>query len=123
MSKIVEAINVMISNHEKIDKAFKGDYEAEIFFQYDGKHKWSILKNDAGDYFLHYYPGSDSLEKLSSMPGELWADFTQMVSYTSVTLGTKEAKASLQDLYGIVKEKLFGMDDVLDDIISSDTNW
>lgn len=123
MTKIVEAINVMISNQEKIQVAIRGEYEAEVFFLYDGKHKWSIIRNDAGEYFLHYYPTNISLEELASMPGEAWIEFNQMVSYNSVSLGTKEAKDSLQELYGIVKEKIFGMDSVLDDIIKSDSNW
>ena len=123
MSKIVEAINVMISNQDKIDTALRGEYEAEVFFQYDNKHKWSIIKNESGEYFLHYYPVRNSIESMASMPAEAWHDFTQMVSYNSVALGTKEARDSLQELYGIVKEKVFGMDEVLDDIIKSDSNW
>ena len=123
MSKIVEAINVMIANNEKIDKAFKGEYDAEVFFQYAHKHKWSIIKSDRDEYYLHYYPVAMPLEDLASMPSEMWAEFSQMVSYNSTTLGTKESKDSLRELYVIAREKVYGMDDVLDDIIKSDSTW
>lgn len=122
MSKVVEAINVMISNQDKIDTALQGEYTSEIFFSYQNKHKWSIVKSDS-DYYLHYYPIGTSLAELASWPDEAWHGFGGMVSYNSKDLGTKEAKESLRELYTIVKEKIFGMDDVLSDIINSDANW
>lgn len=123
MSKIIEAINVMISNQDKINPAIRGEYASEIFFSYQEKHKWSILKNDIGDYYLHYYPVKTSIEELASWPDEAWHEFGGMVSYNSKDLGTKEAKESLRELYSIVKEKIFGMDAVLEEIINSDANW
>jgi hypothetical protein len=39
------------------------------------------------------------------------------VPYNTKTLGTKEAKDSFKELNTIIKEKVYGMDDVLDDII------
>lgn len=123
MSKIIEAINVMISNQDKIDLALQGVYEAEVFFRYAGKHKWSIIKNTSDEIYLHYYPGNVDVEELATWPHEAWHDFNGMVSYNSRDLGTKEAKDSLSELYTIVREKVFGMDQVLDDIIRSDVNW
>ncbi|HEE9761568.1 TPA: hypothetical protein R8F97_002466 [Pseudomonas putida] len=123
MSKIIEAVNVMISNQDHIDQVFQGNYGGEVFFRYGQKHKWSILKNDSDDYYLHYYPGTVDLEQLASWPDEYWHDFNGMVSYNSKDLGTKEAKDSLRELHAVVKEKVFGMDDVLTDIIRSDKTW
>lgn len=123
MSKIIEAINVMVSNQDKIDAAIQGQYESEIFFRYQKKHKWSILKSENGEYYLHYYPVKTSLEELASWPDEAWHEFGAIVSYNSKDLATKEAKESLRELYSIVTEKVFGMDEVLEDIIKSDANW
>jgi hypothetical protein len=123
MSKIVEAVNVMASNKDKIDLVIRGEYEPEIFFRYANKHKWSIIEGDTGVYYLNYYHCNDSLEEMASWGGEMWSDFNGMVSYNSKDLGTKEALESLKELYSVVKEKIYGMDDVLQDIISSDVNW
>ncbi|WP_226503502.1 hypothetical protein [Pseudomonas sp. MWU16-30317] len=123
MSKIVEAINVMVSNQDKIDTALQGEYASEIFFSYQNKHKWSIVRSDADDFYLHYYPIRTSLAELAEWPDEAWHNFGGMVSYNSKDLGTKEAKESLRELYTVVKEKVFGMDDVLSDIINSDADW
>ena len=123
MSKIVEAVNVMISNQDKLDSVRQGSYHAEVFFRYNKKHKWSILKNESGDFYLHYYPGPHSIEDMASWPDEAWDDFRGMISYNSKDLGTKEAKDSLRELYTVVKEKVYGMDDILADIIKSDDTW
>lgn len=123
MSKIIEAVNVMASNKDKFDMVLQGAHESEIFFRYAGKHKWSIIKNDSGEYYLHYYPGNYNLEKMAAWPPEEWHGFSGMVSYNSKDLGTKEARESLGELYTLVKEKVYGMDDVLEDIISSDDTW
>ncbi|CAM3164487.1 hypothetical protein [Pseudomonas plecoglossicida] len=123
MSKIIEAINVMISNHANIDQVYQGTYAGEVFFRYANKYKWSILKNDSGDYYLSYYSGRYELKDMASWPDEVWHDFNDMVSYNSKDLGTKEAKDSLRELHTLVKGKVFGMDSVLDEIIKSDGTW
>jgi hypothetical protein len=121
MSKIVKAINVMVSNERAISNVIKGYESSELFFMYDNKHKWSIIKNDGGEYFLHYYPGDQELEILAGWPDVAWREFSEMVSYNSNDLGTKEAISSLSELYTVVQEKLYGMDKALDDIIGDDS--
>ena len=121
MSKIVTAINVMVSNPERITNVIKGYNETECFFVYDGKHPWSILKQNDGGYYMAYYPGDQDIANLSKIPDEYWHDANvHCVSYTSKDLGTKEAKESMAELFRIVNEKVYGMDDVLNDIINSD---
>ena len=41
-----------------------------------------------------------------------------MVTYKDTEIGTKEAKASFAELHTLIKERVYGVNDVLDDIIS-----
>ena len=115
MSKIVQAVNAMIANPKLITKVIKG--EREIFFLYKEKYKWSMAKNEQG-HSLWFYPGTDSLEQLASYEGFDWEDNVPMVFYQDTKIGTKEAKASFAELYTLLNEKVFGVGEVLDDIIS-----
>lgn len=114
MSKIVQAVNAMISNPDKIGKVIRG--ESELFFLYKDKYKWSMDRRE-GDHILWFYPGDESLEQLASFEGEDWAE-TSMVTYRDSEIGTKEAKASFAELYTLLKERVYGVNKVLDDIIS-----
>lgn len=119
MSKIVKVINVMISQKKNINKVISSANMDEIFFNYN-QYKWSISKNQENNYYLHYYPGKQDIKKLASWPDEAWHEFNEIVSYNTKELGTKEAYDSLGELYSIVKEKTYGMDEVFEDIIKSD---
>lgn len=114
MSKIVQAVNAMISNSDKIGRVIRGD--SELFFMYKDKYKWSMAQRE-DDYFLWFYPGEESLEQLVSYDGHDW-EGTPMVTYRAGEIGTKEAKASFADLFTLLKERLYGVNNVLDDIIS-----
>lgn len=121
MSKIVKAINVMVSNPELITGVLKGENENECFFIYDEKHPWSILKRADGEFYLAYYPGGQDISELARIPDEAWHHLNpECVTYNSKDLGVKEARDSMSDLYNVVNEKVYGMDDVLNDIIDSD---
>lgn len=115
MSKIVTAVNAMISNEAKISVA--GAKDNELFFVYDGKHKWSLTwtKGEEGEYWLYFYPGGESIEELLSCPE--WEDVVY-VTYSTKELKTREAKDSFAELYGILEEKAYGVEEVLDDIIA-----
>ncbi len=118
MRRIITAINAMISNPDLITDSTQGVMDSEIFFKYDVKHLWSIIKDDK-KYVLHYYPRRNDLSNLASSPEEYWTqENIKSVYYSSDILGTKEAVDSLSELQSIVQEKVYGMDDVLDDIIS-----
>ena len=120
MSKIIKAVNAMISNQKQIGTVIRGYTGNELFFTFDKKYKWSILKNVNGIYYLHFYPGDQSLEDLAGWPDDAWNEFGEMVSYNTKDLATKEAIDSLSELYTVVQEKLYGMDKVLDEIIDKD---
>ncbi|WP_025630480.1 hypothetical protein [Vibrio parahaemolyticus] len=120
MSKIVTAINAMISNSEAITSVIQGEMESEYFFIYDRKHSWSMHENSDQKLFLHYYPGGQDIVALSKIPDFAWHEENiKMVTYTSEVLGTKEAKDSMKELYAILEEKAYGMDDILEEIIGT----
>ncbi len=116
MSKIVQAVNAMVSNPKLITNIIQSD--GELFFMYRGKYKWSMaLNRESDEYLLWHYPGNETLESLASYEGHDW-EGTPMVTYKTADIGTKEAHASFAELYGLLKERLYGMNEVLDDIIS-----
>lgn len=117
MSKIVQAVNSMISNSHLISNVIRGG--EEIFFLYKNSYKWSMKRRD-DSHLLWFYPGDESLEQLAQHFSHEFGspeDIT-MVSYSDKEIGTKEAKASFSELYTLLNEKLYGVDEVLDDIIS-----
>ena len=119
--KIVQAVNAMIANREKISSVTPGfANEKEYFFLYDGKYKWSIIETSNGQkdlYRLFFYPGAQSLAELAGIADFEWNQFGQMVSYSTDDLGTREARSTFAELYRIVRERESGIDLVLDDII------
>lgn len=115
MSKIVQAVNSMIANPGNITNVIKG--ESESFFLYKGKYKWSICCREDG-YHLWFYPGNETIETLASYESGEWGyENVAMLHYHDAEIGTKEAKASFAELHTLVKEKAYGIDKVLDDII------
>ncbi len=119
MSKIVIAANAMIEFKEKITSVIPGWNESEVFFLFDGKYKWSVFKRKDGHYSLMYFPGRQDLSFLAQMEDHEWADFTQTVVYSSKDIGTRESLETFQELYNLVVNRKYGMEEVLDDIISS----
>ena len=114
MSKIVQAVNAMISNPDKIEKVIQG--ESEFFFLYKEKYKWSMSQREDG-HILWFYPGNEPIEQLASHDGQGW-EGVSMVTYKDLEIGTKEAKASFAELHSLLKERVYGVNKVLDDIIS-----
>lgn len=116
MSKIVRAVNAMIAHPEKIgDVTGPGD---ELYFLFDDKYSWSILrKSGEVDTKLYLYPNGESPEYLSQVEGWEW-DQISVVAYDTKDINTKEARDSFAELYTIVKERRFGVDEVLDHIIN-----
>jgi len=115
MAKIVQVANAMVSNNSKISNVLKN--EREYFFLYNKKYKWSISKSDDEEYFLHFYPtDSMTIEELSVFDN--WGDFNQFVAYTTNDIKTQEAVETFRELYQIVSDKIYGLDDIFDEIIN-----
>lgn len=111
MSKIVIAVNSMISHADQISNVEKS--EDEYYFLYNNKYKWSMREKD-GNYFLYFYPGNETLDQLINT-----IDFNSidLVIYSTQDLKTREAEESFRELYLILKEKFFEVDSALEDII------
>jgi hypothetical protein len=120
MSKIVEAINAMISNHRQIQAVSASDDGRELFFSYQRKYWWSIRSNQI-DFTLYYYPGVSSVDRLLAADAQDDWDGIDMVPYNTAEIGTTEARETFRALYTLLKEKQFGMDAVFADIINSAT--
>jgi hypothetical protein len=116
MSKIVQAVNAMILHPEKITEVTDFADWGWLLFLYDGKHKWAMKETD-GDYSLLYFKTECCVGELAD--SEVFGA-EPSVSYSSGELGTKEARTSLRELYLLLKEKLLGIDKVLEDIIRED---
>lgn len=103
MSKIVTAVNTMISNSDKISEIRPKDNE--YFFLYKGKYKWSISYDKQNDlYNLYYYPGDITFEELSQM--EDWTHYSNYIAYNTKEIGTREARDTFSELYRAVREGL-----------------
>jgi hypothetical protein len=129
--KIVQAINSIISNSNKITKVISGAQQPdELFFLYekdDKRYKWSIAKYDEELYsgqvatssYLKYYGNKEkTIEEIATYAGPAREkEIGPIMTYSSDELKSREAKESMLELYRVVKEKQLGMDQVLDDII------
>ena len=120
MSRIISAINAMISNPEMIKDVTKSYDSDDIFFTYDQKHKWSISRDAHNSSCLTYYPGAQSIQQLAGMENYEWSEFQEFIRYTTDEIGTSEAYESMGELYNVVKEKIYNMDKVLTEIIKTD---
>lgn len=117
MSKIVQAINSMITNSNKIKEVQRA--EKEYFFIYKDKYKWS-MRQDNDDVYLWFYPGNETLDDLVSTAEFGWVDSPAMITYKASEIGTQEAWASFRELFNVIKGKIYHIDEVLEDIISDD---
>ncbi|MNR48247.1 hypothetical protein D3C85_1674650 [compost metagenome] len=77
------------------------------------------MKNQEGGYFLYFYPKANSSQHMSNVPYDNLNNYA-MVVYGAEEFSSKEARASIRELYNIVNQKLYNIDEVLDDIISDD---
>ena len=82
---------------------------------------WSIFEycepdNESG-YSLVLYPRTKSISQLESSDNPRFN--TPHIIYCSGDLKTQEALESFHELYNILKEKVYGVDDILNKIIMS----
>lgn len=119
MSKIVRAVNSMVSQKDKISNVLKKG--EEYFFLFEDKYKWSVLNNKSkASYMVYYYSGDQSLQDLATMDDIYWENFEEYIVYSSEDIKTVEANETFSELYMLVKEMAFGINKVLDDIIGEE---
>lgn len=116
--KIVQVVNAMITSKEKISNVIRDN--DEFYFIYDQKYKWSISKVDSDDdYFINFYPKDDiNIEEISLQRG--WGNYKDYVTYSTMDLKTREAHETFTELYQVVAGKLYGIDEIFDNIIGDD---
>jgi len=116
MSKIIRAANVMVAFPNKITEVSPASEGEEIFFRYDNKSVWSII-NSGEEIALYCYPKATSAAEVARV-----SNFKGMplVRYSTETLNTREARATFRDLYNTLREKVYGMDVILEDILSEE---
>ena len=78
------------------------------------------MANREDTHYLWFYPDEGTLEGLTSNEGHDW-DSVNIVTYRDSEIGTREAKASFSELYKLLEEKVYGVNEALDDIISGDS--
>lgn len=115
MSKIVQVANAIISNPQNISNVVSGG--TELFFLYKNKYRWSVKYSD-GEYFIYFYPGNPDMAMLLRAESTSdWED-VEMVHYSTKQIATAEAKQTFSELYNLIKEKAFGIDEAFKDILS-----
>lgn len=114
MNKIILAINSMIQNSDQISGISASNNE--YFFEYKG-YIWEIFKSKE-DYILVYYPDISTV--MDAMNLTKYSDDVASINYNSDAFKNQEDIESFRDLYSTVKEKVYGVDKVLDDIIEND---
>ncbi|MDR2906462.1 MAG: hypothetical protein LBU91_00530 [Bacteroidales bacterium] len=123
MTKIIQVLNSIISDKSKITNVIRGNLggNSEYYFLYNNKYKWSIAKNSDEEYFVHLYPETElTLSDLADP--DTWNHSTvSYVTYSTKDLKTQEAEETFRELYQIVSDKLFGIDDIFNDIILGST--
>jgi hypothetical protein len=128
MSRIIQAINSMIINRDQITET--SEYKSEYFFKFLN-YVWSIksissdsifdmfhnqIRSSTEDYILTYYPGYTSVS--SALNDVIQNKTIKVVRYSDDTFKSQEATESFRDLYKTITEKVYNLDNVLDDIIS-----
>ncbi len=116
MSKIIETIDSMISNHSRISDIRV--VAPKYFFIYDSRVAFCVTFNDVTNtYTLTLYPDPTSDYNLIAAD---WQHYNiPSVTYKSADFNTIEAVASFRSLYNLINGKVFNIDSILDSIIRS----
>lgn len=123
---IVMAANAMIENVKKITDVADMNTKDSFVFLYDDKFVWGIRAFANNEYVLTVYPGyrniNDLLRDFKSSSFQSGATFEkeaiQSVEYSSRKINTKEGYDTFSELYHIIREKRYNVDQILEEIIT-----
>lgn len=113
--KIILVINSMISRNNLITDVSK-DSQDVFYFVFDRKHKWTMYYDESDDNFkLVIYPDpTKTIDDIKNIDINNLAH----VAYQSKEFRTIEAKESFRELYKLIQEKLYNVDDAFDEILN-----
>ena len=114
MSKIAEAVEVMIAHPEKIAGLQRTDYGRYIF-SYKDKVWSAYVDSSEGAAYLSLYPFAKSSDEVARNPS------TESVSYNSESLENSSEKKIFFKLYQTLDELHYRVDKALDDILADKT--
>ncbi|WP_135604953.1 hypothetical protein [Methanococcoides sp. NM1] len=117
MSKILKAVDAMFNSEELITDV--KTLQDTLFFKYNQTYVWSIQK-ELGDFYLIYYVNHDEVKNVIDAIKYMPNDPGPYISYSSKDYKSTENGDNFAELYQIVKEKLYNIDTVLDNIISGE---
>jgi hypothetical protein len=114
--RIIAAMNAMIENKSMIDAIYPISHIVleGFVFEYKKKYKWAIIfdRND-DEYFLIFYANTfESTEHLA-----LQYPTTSTAVYSTEEYKDRESVQTFKELFQTVRNKLYGIDAMLDDII------
>lgn len=117
MSKILKAVDSMVNSEELITDV--KTLQDTLFFKYNQTYVWSIQK-ELGDFYLIYYVNHDEVKNVIDAIKYMPNDPGAYISYSSKDYKSSENGDNFAELYQIVKEKLYNIDTVLDNIIGGE---
>jgi len=122
MDKIIPTIQAMVKHPQNISDVCTGcENKDEYFFLYNKKYRWSISQSEAdGSFNLFYYAAPNmTIEEIASVPSDAQQEY--LLWFSSKNFPSKEQQLAFSDLLKIVREKLFNIDAVMEDIIGDDS--
>lgn len=130
MSTIIEVLNVIIDNRDKIKEVARGSDPNKLYFRYGGPRIWSVELN--GPIVVRVYPNSDvigeiSLEKIARSNSiertpeniKISQALSANVEYSDQEWTSREAKSTFKDLYKTVLERSYSVDKYFEDIVAN----
>lgn len=116
MNKIIQVINTMISNSGRISNVIESN--EEYFFIYNNIYKWSILESKEDPEIIKLFLYPDESIKLETLAFDTdYSVYSKFVSYSSQDFKSSEAIESFKELLNIVKDKIYGVDNILNEIL------
>jgi len=130
MSTIIEVLNVILDNKDKLTEVARDD-AGKIYFRYAGPRVWTVELTYDGEVVVRVYPLSDGLAAIplsriasnkdwdaDSETKAISQALQSHIIYSSDEWTSREAKATFKDLYKRLLERSHHVDKYFEEIIS-----